>query len=69
MRNIPTKTLNQLAIAAFVAVILALSLGYIAQEQFGLSSAAIRNDALLVASLVVAFLLVGGVVGDRMGKN
>jgi hypothetical protein len=58
---------NHLALAGLVAVIAAAVLGYVAQDHLGFSSGAIRDGALEVASLVFAFLLVGGITskGDK----
>ncbi|WP_024508520.1 hypothetical protein [Bradyrhizobium sp. ARR65] len=57
-----------LAIAVGSAALAALWLAYVAHNDFGMSSHAIRSDALLCALLVFGLLVIG-TFSNRLGRR
>jgi hypothetical protein len=56
---------SHLALAGIVAVIAAAAMGYVAHDHLGFASGSIRDGALEVASMVFAFLLIGGITSKN----
>jgi uncharacterized membrane protein len=69
MPKIPRHLLVGWSIATFVAAIVAAALCYLADNQFQIPRATLRDNALVIASLFVAYLLVEGFFRGREGKN
>ncbi|KIZ46858.1 hypothetical protein OO17_06100 [Rhodopseudomonas palustris] len=69
MPKFSVRLVGQLLAATIVALVVAATLGYVAQNQFELSADAIRAAALNGASLVVAFLLVAGIGRSQKDKR
>ncbi|MGP9813896.1 hypothetical protein ACTZWT_20490 [Rhodopseudomonas sp. NSM] len=61
MPKLTLKTVGLFAAAGLAAIIVAAVVNAIMHKTFGFSPNAVREGALNVASLVVAFLLVAGI--------
>jgi hypothetical protein len=69
MANLTAKKIGLIAMAVVAAAAVAGLLSVITHQAIGLSGPAVREGALNVASLVVAFLLIAGIGRRQKGKR
>jgi uncharacterized membrane protein len=68
MPKLSKKVVGQYGAAALVAAVVAAALAYIAGHYYAFSAETIRDAALNVASLVVAYLLISGIGRGQKDK-
>ncbi|ABE38629.1 hypothetical protein RPD_1392 [Rhodopseudomonas palustris BisB5] len=69
MPKLAPKTIGLIAAAGFAAIVVAGLLSMITSTTLGFSGEAVREGALNVVSLVVAFLLVAGIGRQQKDKS